>query len=184
MEKTAAGLLASAIGVAAPVLWKLYSDARTERRRNELKLVSEQIQYLYGPLFSLGATSRQAWILLSKQLRPDGRAIFAAEGPALSEAELKEWRRWMTTVFMPVNLQLEDAIVKHAHLIEGREMPACFLRLLAHVESYRVTLRRWEEQDFSTHTAALPYPDDFDIYVEQTYLELSRRQSELQKKIF
>jgi hypothetical protein len=39
-----------------------------------------------------------------RHVRPDGRSMFAADGPAPTEAELTEWRLWFTTAFLP-NIQ-------------------------------------------------------------------------------
>jgi hypothetical protein len=85
----------------------------------------------------------------------------------------------MSEVFMPINLKMEKVIVENAHLIEGVVMPRPFLSLLAHVEVYRVVMKRWERNDFSQHTSYLDFPEDFESYVSRTFQSLKRHQFSL-----
>ena len=153
------------------------NSVRLENRKTRLKHLSDQIQYLYGPLFSLSHASQQAWRSFRSRHRP-GRPFFEPGDP-LSADELWAWRLWMVEVFMPLNLQMEKVIVDNAHLIEGAEMPQPFTDLLAHVEVYRIVLRKWTLNDLSEHTAYLEYPKALDTYVAETYHALTRQQTKL-----
>lgn len=154
------------------------NNVRMEDRKTRLKYLSDQLQVLYGPLFSLSHASHQAWGELTKILRPHSGVLFDESHP-LSEAELEKWRLWMTTVFQPLNLRMEEAIINNAHLIVGSDMPVPFQDFLAHVEAYRAVIRQWEVNDFSQHTASLPYPVALDSYLKRTFLDLSHHQSKL-----
>lgn len=154
------------------------NNVRLEDRKMRLKYLSDQLQVLYGPLFSLSHASHQAWGELTKTLRPESKVLFDDADP-LTEAELKRWRLWMTTVFQPLNLRMEEAIINNAHLIVGSDMPVHFQEFLAHVEAYRAVIQQWQVGDYSRHTASLPYPKSLDEYLKQTFLDLSRHQSKL-----
>jgi hypothetical protein len=149
----------------------------TDNRNALAKLLSDQIQFLYGPLYSLQHASTQAWLSFSSRHRP-GRSFFGSE-PDLSQDELASWRIWMTEVFMPLNLQMEAAIVANAHLIEGATMPKEFLDLLAHVEVYRVVLGQWKLGNYSDHTSYIEYPKEFGGYVDRTFKKLTDKQAKL-----
>lgn len=153
------------------------NNVRIEQRRAKLKYVSDQLQYLYGPLFSLTSASNEAWAAFRSRCRPGGP--FFGRLPPPTKAELEQWRLWMRQVFMPMNLQMRDAIIDNAHLIEGDRMPEAFRDLLAHVETYKIALRRWEEGDFSEHTAYLDFPHDFAPEVADTFGILKSRQARL-----
>lgn len=157
------------------------NGVRLENRKSRLKYLSDQIQFLYGPLFSLSHASQEAWRSFRSRYRPEG-AFFDPVNP-LSAWELEAWRMWMVEVFMPLNLRMEKAIIENAHLIEGSEMPHPFIELLSHVEVYRVVLKKWERNDFTEHTAYIEYPLTLDDYVAQTYRKLTRLQTELLNKV-
>jgi len=150
---------------------------KLERQKAQMKFVSDQLQYLYGPLFSLRAASHSAWLSFRSRCRPGG-AFFGRE-PQPNEQELKEWRLWMSEVFMPLNLKMEKAIIENAHLVEGGEMPPSFQELLAHVEVYKAVMKRWEVGDFGEHIAYINFPSTFDETVVETFKTLKQRQARL-----
>jgi hypothetical protein len=154
------------------------NNVRLENRKAQIKFISDQVQYLYGPLFSLNAASREAWESFRSRCRPKG--AFFSEGPdAPSDHELEQWRLWMSEVFMPMNLKMEKVIIENVHLIEGATMPKSFLELLAHVEVYKTVIKKWENQDFSEHTSYFNFPENFDADVAKTFTFLKRRQAAL-----
>lgn len=154
------------------------NNIRLENRKAQVKFISDQVQNLYGPLFSLDAASKEAWTKFRSRCRPHG-AFFNDYPYPPNNDELKEWRLWMLEVFMPLNLKMEKVIIENAHLIEGAEMPKSFQELLAHVEVYRVVLKKLENKDFSEHTSYLNFPDAFHLDVARTFSLLKRRQMAL-----
>jgi hypothetical protein len=132
-----------------------FNNLRLEKRKAQVKFISDQVQNLYGPLFSLSHASSEAWKSFRSRCRPGG-AFFNDHSPP-SDQELEQWRLWMSEVFMPINLNMEKIIVENAHLIEGVAMPRPFLSLLAHVEVYKVVMSKWEKNDFSEHTSYLRF---------------------------
>jgi hypothetical protein len=76
----------------------------------------------------------------------------------------------------PINLKMEKIIVENTHLIEGADMPQSFKELLAHVEVYKIVIKKWENMDFSEHSSYLNYPSGFEDYVASTFSSLKRRQ--------
>jgi hypothetical protein len=158
-----------------------FNKVRLENRKFRLKYISDQIQFLYGPLFSLSNTADEAWQSFRSRCRPTGS--FFGSSPPPTEDELQQWRLWMTEVFMPLNLRMEKAIVENAHLIEGDGMPEEFQGLLAHVEVYRIVLKKWLEQDYLEHTAYIDFPANLRSYVETQFSALKKNQNRIIKSI-
>jgi hypothetical protein len=153
-----------------------WNNIRLENRKAQIKFITEQVQNLYGPLLSLSAASKEAWLQFRSRCRPGG-AFFSSPPP--TEDDLANWRLWMSDVFMPINLKMEAAIIENAHLIEGDEMPKAFSDLIAHVEVYKIVIKNWEKNNFAEHTSYLNYPDELDDYVSKIFLTLKRRQMAL-----
>ena len=156
-----------------------FNNIRIENRKAQVKFVSDQVQYLYGPLFSLSHASDQAWIAFRSRCRPGGSFFGDPRKPPPTPQELEQWRLWMSEVFMPINLNMEEAIIQHAHLIEEETMPKSFLALLAHVEVYKAVIKGWQSGDFSQHTSYLNFPESFRNNVTKTFETLKHRQFEL-----
>ena len=170
--------LAAVVAVAIGWIITYANSLRLERQKAQIKFVSDQLQFLYGPLFSLSSASFTAWQEFTSTW-PPGREAFFGIDPPPTEEELKQWRLWMSEVFMPLNLRIEKAIVENAHLIEGGDMPAEFKQFLAHVAVYKIVLKSWERNDFTRHIAHGNYPRDFDETVAKTFRNLKRRQTQL-----
>lgn len=158
-----------------------HNNVKLENRKAKLKYISDQLQYLYGPLFSLSNASNTAWITFRSRYRPKG-AFFSADNPPTQE-ELEQWIVWVSEVFMPINTKIEKSIIENAHLIEGREMPIEFKDFLAHVESYKATLKNWERGDFSSYTSLVNFPDGFHDHIGSVYAILKWKQITLIEKI-
>jgi hypothetical protein len=182
MADTLWGLIIAAIGAAFGYGAKYFYDRHIERKRAEVKYVSDQIQHLYGPLYAIIAASKAAWATFRQRYRPHG--AFFVPGDPPTEAELIAWRHWMAEVFMPLNRMIVDLILKNTHLIEGAEFPESFSAIISHVKPYEIVLTKWEKGDFSEHTAYTNYPSDLDRYVSDTFCGLKTRQNNLLKKIW
>ena len=151
------------------------NDMRLEKKKARVKFIGDQLQYLYGPLLSLSNTTRVAWSSFRSQWHPEGT-------PYWEETTLEEKAErclWIREVFMPLGVAMEKAIIENAHLISGGTVPLVLLKLLAHVEVYKITLKKWEANDYSSGTAYLNFPEEFDKYVEDEFAILKRRQAEL-----
>jgi hypothetical protein len=127
-------------------------------RKSRLERVNSQLKLLYGPLYALTNASNRSWIAFRSTCRPSG-AFFDSSSPP-TESELKEWRLWMTTVFMPLNLEMEKLILSNMDLLVGDEIDSSLVELCAHVQAYKTVLRRWETQDFSVHHAPMDFPSE------------------------
>ena len=154
-----------------------WNNLRLERKKSEIKLVSDQLEKLYGPLFSLTKASGAAWGSFRSRFRPNSD-IFSEIDPPNAE-ELREWRLWMNEVFMPLNLKIENAIVSNSHLIEGPEMPKPFLDFLAHVEVWKAVFTKWTAAKIEEHRSHIRYPSEFKVYVYDTFARLKAKQNKL-----
>lgn len=171
------GLIVTVVLAAAGYFITYANSVRLENRKARLKYLSDQIQLLYGPLYSLSQTSDQAWKSFRSRHRPHG--AYFGDDDVPGEADLVAWRLWMGTVFMPINTRMETVILENAHLIDGSCMPQSFIDLLAHVETYRAILKQWEASDFSEHTAYLNYPEELPVHVADVYARLTAQQARL-----
>jgi hypothetical protein len=153
------------------------NSLRLERRKAHLAFLGEQLRSLYGPLFSLQHTSSEAWDAFASNCWPERKTFFGDPSGEPTPEELRQWRLWMTEVFMPLNLQMEKIIIDNAHLIEGDGMPKYFLDFLSHVEVYKMVLAKWEKGDFTEHTAYITFPEEFGARVTKTYKKLKHEQA-------
>jgi hypothetical protein len=156
---------------------------RLEKRKARLKLVSDQLQFLYGPLFALVNAGGRAVHSLTH-----GEQYFFKPEECYTATQIEEYRLWMTHVFGPINEKLEGTIVGNSHLIAGERMPPEFSDVLAHIATYRAVLKRWEsspprdatfEEAIQQNTAMIPFPQAFNCYVERTFEKLKLQQNKL-----
>jgi len=108
-----------------------------------------------------------------------GRTKFFAQDVKHTENELQAWRHWMKTVFMPVNTSIYELILSKSDLLMEPYMPPCLIQLCAHVASYKVVLEKWEQDDFTAHTALVPFPKEFHEYASNSFEVLKSEQAKL-----
>lgn len=177
-EKTAVTvcgtLLVGLLGYAG----KYANDLRLARRHDQLEHVSRQLKELYGPLLALCHSSSAAWSTFRRRYRPSGSYWRGDSQP--TDEETAAWRLWMSEVFMPINVRIEDAIMRNADLVDGPEMPQPFIDLCAHVESYRVVKKKWDDEQFDEHVVPLGFPANLESHVAEAYKRLKVQQRILQ----
>jgi hypothetical protein len=157
------------------------NSIRLENRRNKVKYISDQIQFLYGPLFSLSNSAELAWRAFRSHCRPGGS--FFSDDPPPTDDDKQQWRLWIREIFMPINIEMERVIVTNAHLIEGSVMPETFRDLLAHIEVYKIVVKKWEQGDFERHLSYIGFPRAFAQEVADTYQVLKQQQVRLLKMV-
>lgn len=178
------------------------NDVRRDQRQALLDRVNRQLGELYGPLLALVTATDSAWNAYMSRYRPGGSLrepgmvtdrSDVVPGPRLAAwpppnvnpqraptaGEGVTWRLWIREVFMPLNLRMEEVIITKADLLEGDAMPVPFLDLVAHVESYRTVLKRWDEGDYSEQFALLLFPATLRGHVTEQFQLLKREQSRL-----
>ena len=151
---------------------------RLTKRKERLERVDRQLREFYGPLYALTESADKSWRAFRLQVgRPTGSFWNATPPP--NDHERAAWRLWMTHVLMPLNTRIESVIVDKADLLEGNEMPACLLDLLAHIAAYKAVLKSWETGDYSRHLSVIDYPDEVSRYAKREYLRLKSFQQSL-----
>ena len=115
------------------------------------------------------------------EYRPN-KTFFHSEPPP-NEEELAAWRLWMSEVFIPLNLQMERAIIENGDLIIGEGMPKCFVDLCAHVAAYKPVIKKWELGDYSTNKSEIAFPEELRPYVTEMYLKLKTEQAKLVRSL-
>src|SRR5262249_27298541 len=127
------------------------------RRREELTYVNSQIEKLYGPLDALTHANDVAWEQFVSADWPvgTGRYFFDPMRPPTIE-QVDKWRLWMTTVFQPLNMEMETRIINNSQLILGRQMPTAFKDLIAQTEAYKAVIATWKESDRQDQRAYTP----------------------------
>jgi len=154
------------------------NNLRLSQRTERLERINRQLGELYGPLFALTQSSDRAWKAFREKHRP-GQAYFG-EGEPPSEEDLKVWRLWMSTVFMPINLRMYELVLSKSDLLIESQMPQCLLDMCAHVTAYQTVARKWENKDFSEHTSLIGYPSqELMIYTTQSFVTLKAEQERL-----
>jgi hypothetical protein len=162
---------------------KYVNDLRLAQRKDRLDRVNRQLSELYGPLFALNAAGTRLW---TEFMRLPGRRshVWLFEE---ADDKGKAWRLWMTTVFMPLNVEMRNAVVDHADLLRDTDMPTCLLDLFAHVAGYETVLERWRTGDFDPrdardNTSVIDFPaEKLASYIDTAYFDLKREQSELMR---
>jgi hypothetical protein len=154
------------------------NGVRLALQKERIERVNRQLADLYGPLLALVSTGNRSWDEFRRQYRPGGG--YWDQNPPPTDAEAEAWRLWITTVFMPLNRQMRDLVVRHADLLREPEIAPCLLDLCAHVASYEAILKRWEQEDVSENKPPLRFPRrELNAYVESSYRDLKAVQGEL-----
>lgn len=149
------------------------NNLRLSQRKDRLDRVNRQLSELYGPMFSLVNASNIAWKGFRKDHRPN-RAYFGSD---TTEDDYKEWRLWMSTVFMPINKKLYDLILEKSDLLIETEMDQSLLMFCAHIAAYQAVLEKWKENDYSEHLSVIAFPSEIEEYAKKSYTTLKAEQA-------
>jgi len=178
MNKDAATLIITITLALLGYLITYINNIRLSQRAERLQRVNRQLAELYGQLFALSQASDKAWQAFRRKYRP-GIAYFG-EGKPATDDELKAWRLWMSTVFMPNNLRMYELVLSKSDLLIESEMPQCLLEFCAHVTAYQTVIKKWENNDFSEHTSSIEYPtQELLKYISKSYAALKTEQKRL-----
>ena len=177
--------LAAALALAVPATVALLgyfaayrNNLQLERRKDHLDRLNRQLAEFYGPLYALSASAESAWEMFRSIYRPEVDAFWATDLPP-SDVEAAAWRLWMTTVFMPLNRQMRDVVVRGTDLVEEDEMPSCLIDLTNHVAAYEPVIQRWRGGDHSDHHGPSNYPVEVAAYASERFKSLKLEQARL-----
>jgi len=160
----------------------------SEHRKSQLQRTNTQIEKIYGPLYALSIASRRAYSELH-HLAGRSTNYFDDDNPPDAE-QVELWRRWMKTVFMPINLKMEAAILDNSQLVAGNKISQPFIDLIAHVESYKATIAHWKDTDdlkiteerlTARNRAVIVYPVDLDACIRDSWQAILAKRAELEK---
>ena len=146
------------------------NNLRISRRKDQLERINKQLSELYGPMFSITHASTTAW----KSFKDDNPS-----DTEISDEDLKEWRLWITVVFMPQNIKLYNIILNQSDLLIETAMPQCLLDFCAHTVALQALVERWKNGDYSENYAIARYPESIDQYARESYTRLKAEQSKL-----
>ena len=128
---------------------------RSERHsEGEARFVNAQIEKLYGPLYAASQADNEVWKLFTadrwreRDAKDESGAFFDDKNPPTVD-QVRRWRHWMRTVFQPLNLRMEEAIVTNSHLLVGNTEPIAFRDLIAHAEAYKAVIAAWDVDDLA-----------------------------------
>ena len=150
----------------------LFGSRMNARRRDKLRLVNKRLNEFYGPLYVASEAGNIAYRSLLKR---QGKL----QSNPITDAQMKEWMLWMTTIFMPLNDIREKIIIEKAYLIVEEEMPQCLLDFVTHVVGYKAVLSKWADGDYSERRSTIGWPPEFDLYVRRSYAGLKAEQMRL-----
>ena len=148
----------------------LFGSRMNARRRDKLRLVNKRLNEFYGPLY---VASEAGDIAYRSLLKRQGKL----KSDPITDAEMKEWMLWMTTIFMPLNDIREKIIIEKAYLIIEEQMPQCLLDFVTHVVGYKAVMSKWAEGDYTERRSTIGWPPEFDIYVKRSYAALKAEQT-------
>jgi len=97
----------------------------------------------------------------------------------LAPEEFREWRLWMTEVFMPMNQWCETLILEHACLLREEQLPECIISFFTHVAGYKPVLKKWAEGDLTEQFSIINFPTELEAYAGAAYRELKIEQLRL-----
>jgi hypothetical protein len=173
-----AALLVGVIGA----LLSYVNARRLSRTEAQLARVNAQLSELYGPMHATLEATRIAYEKFVRSTR-NSPNFFNPKLPKPTNDELKLWRAWVTTVLQPGNKRTYELIVNKAHLLIDDEMPECLLAFCAHVAGFDVTIRRWQQGDYSRHLSVVSHPRDaLNTYARDSFRNLKRTQAQLLKQ--
>jgi hypothetical protein len=145
---------------------------RLARRKDRLDRINRQLKELYGPLRTISAATEQIWLAFGRKYQI-GEGYWG--GKSISDYG-DIWRVWLERVFMPLNLEMVEAITHGADLIDEPRTPQCFLDLCAHVASYQAVLERWRQGDVTEYHSVVGFPTDLKTHVEERFNYLKAQQ--------
>ncbi len=146
-----------------------FNNLRLAKRADKLRLITTQIDELYGPLYVITQTGQMLYKALQAKSMREGKDEIERDSP--------EWRIWVQEVFLPLNIQLEQTIINKAYLIIEKEMPQTLKRFLAHSAGYKAVIKKWQSGDFTESSSIISYPDEIIEYAEISYLKLKEQQN-------
>jgi hypothetical protein len=150
----------------------MFGARMNARRRDKLRLVNKRLNEFYGPLY---VASEAGDIAYRSLLKRQGKL----KSDPITDAEMKEWMLWMSTIFMPLNDFREKIIIEKAYLVVEERMPQCLLDFVTHVVGYKAVMKKWAEGDFTERRSTIGWPPEFDIYVKNSYAALKAEQTRL-----
>ena len=148
----------------------LFGSRMNARRRDKLRLVNKRLNEFYGPLY---VASEAGDIAYRSLLKRQGKL----KSEPITDAEMKDWVLWMSTIFMPLNDIREKIIIEKAYLIIEEQMPQCLLDFVTHVVGYKAVLAKWAEGDYVERRSTIGWPPEFDLYVKRSYAALKAEQT-------
>jgi len=113
-----------------------------EKLKTDRKRLEDRIEKLYAPLSAL-CRARQACIDELLEMQDNRHGYF--DGEKRTPEQMQDWRIWRVEAFMPFLLQMQDTILKNAHLLDGAGYPESFTNLMAHVGTYKGLIKKWED---------------------------------------
>lgn len=156
------------------------NNGRMHRSQERLKWINAQLGEFYGPLFSLSQAGEAAWREFRNQVVPGDEYVFNLD---LTDTQKEEWRRWMASVFMPMNRRMHELIISRSHLLVGDAFPEEFVAFCAHVAAYEVILFRWSIGDFSVLNSPMRFPQEYREHISQVYGQLKGQQQTLLRHV-
>lgn len=156
-------------------LIQLRRKRRDDTRSLLLTRLDNQLSKLYGPLHAWYETGNVNQANFKRRHKDN----FSFANP--------DYRRWLESIFMRTNRQLESLIVQHADLIVGEGMPQSFLQFCAHVATLEIAVKLSNDNGSEANYAELdemmkdaPHPRrDMRAYIEASFEVLKQVQSRL-----
>ena len=169
---------------------------REREKRNldtSIARVDAQIEKLWGPLYAGAIANERAWRTINQRWANQFEIELEKDEDYLNDPQKRKlWIGYNREVFQPANQRMANAIFEHTHLFEvdnHLEMPAEVIEFIEHVESWRVVVSQWKEEDFDATDAGQyelesisEWDKNFNEFVRANYEGVIHRKTDLLNK--
>jgi hypothetical protein len=157
-----------------------YYNLKLIQKQEQLARINKQISDFYGPMLAILKAGDKNWDYLSKTFHNSKIKGPALQIPGGAIIDVEIWKHWMREVFMPSNLKIENIIINHSDLLDDKEFPDELLSVVAHINAYKVILKKWENDDYSELFTQIVFPrEELHRYVNKNYNRLKSIQLDL-----
>jgi hypothetical protein len=159
------------------------------RRKERLEFVRGQIGTLYGPLYTLTATSEFVWHNLGKKHMPN----FNDEQNLPDIVSITWWRRLLTDVVIPLNDRAEDVLLSSRETIRCPELREELQEFFTFTQSVKLVVKNWKPEDDlndeskrskDVNVPEINYPNNLSRTLSAELNDLHRREKVLEDGFF
>ena len=151
-------------------------------RDAEIKMLEQQIEELYGPLWGLLEQSKAVYDVVCKIL-PSIEGGTRKSFVELNQQEAEIFNFFKDTYFVPTNAQIAHILTSKIDLVEQQQIPESFHEFITYYAHFECLHRLWKDKQVETKELikGVRWPTQFNVDVKNTLDALRQRRLELSK---